>query len=62
MEILNARLSTLTLIRRGGGRICPTDFQMLIPQKTESRINLKSGCKFEFVCCLETYAERDRLG
>ena len=40
----------------GGGQICPPPLgKNLYISGTKSRIDLKPGCKFKFVVCLETY-------
>ena len=46
------QLSILTLIRRGGANM-PHRFSNAYSSGTESRIDLKPGCKFEFIRCLE---------
>ena len=42
----------------GGGANMPHRFSNAYSSGTESRIDLKPGCKFEFVCCLETYVKK----
>ena len=44
--------AALTLIRRGGANM-PHRFSNAYSSGTISRIDLKPGCKFEFVRCLE---------
>ena len=48
----------LTLIRRGGGADLPPLGKTLYISGTKSRIDLKPGCKFKFVVCLETYLKK----
>ena len=47
----------LTLIRQGGANM-PQRFSNAYSSGTESRIDLKPGCKFKFVRCLETYVKK----
>ena len=42
----------------GGGQICPPVEKTLNISGTKSRIDLKPGCKFKFVVCLETYLKK----
>ena len=51
-------LVSLTLIRGGGGQICPPVGKTLYTSGTKSPIDLKPGCKFKFVVCLETYLKK----
>ena len=50
----NAR-ETFNPNQAGGGQICPPVGKTLNISGTKSRIDLKPGCKFKFVVCLETY-------
>ena len=42
----------------GGGQICPPVGKTLYTSGTKSPIDLKPGCKFKFVVCLETYLKK----
>jgi len=42
----------------GGGANLPHRFSNAYSSGTEIRIDLKPGCKFKFVRCLETYVKK----
>ena len=48
----NANQSSINPNQAGGANL-PHRFSNAYSSGTESRINLKPGCKFEFICCLE---------
>ena len=48
----------LTLNLGGGGANMPHSFSAAYSSGTECRIDLKLGCKFEFVRWLETYLKK----
>ena len=49
------RQSLLTLILRGGGANMPHNYSNAYTSGTECRIDLKPGCKFELVRCLNVF-------